>query len=90
MRLIDADTLMPNAEYKGANDFVSAYDIVNAPTIDPVEHGHWEDREVIDEIKSSTAIDQWQVLSYKELYKEWNFYPNCETKADEEQDDETD
>lgn len=34
MRLIDADALMPNAEYKGANCFVSAYDIANAPTID--------------------------------------------------------
>ena len=33
MRLIDADALMPNAEYKGKNDFVSAQDIANAPTI---------------------------------------------------------
>ena len=33
MRLIDADALMPNAEYKGKNDFVSARDIANAPTI---------------------------------------------------------
>ena len=37
MRLIDADALMPNAEYKGAYDLVSAYDIKNAPTIDPVQ-----------------------------------------------------
>ena len=36
MRLIDADALMPNAEYKGKNDFVSARDIANAPTIDAV------------------------------------------------------
>lgn len=33
MRLIDADALMPNAEYKGKNDFVSAQDIANTPTI---------------------------------------------------------
>ena len=33
MRLIDADALMPNAEYKGKNDFVSAQDIANAGTI---------------------------------------------------------
>jgi len=36
MRLIDADALMPNAEYKGKNDFVSARDIANAHTIDAV------------------------------------------------------
>ena len=35
MRLIDADALMPNAEYKGRYDVVTAYDIANAPTIEP-------------------------------------------------------
>ena len=34
MRLIDADVLMPNAEYKGRYDTVNAYDIVNCPTVD--------------------------------------------------------
>ena len=34
MRLIDADALMPNAEYKGRYDVVTAYDIANAPTIE--------------------------------------------------------
>lgn len=33
-RLIDADVLMPNAEYKGKYDTVNAYDIVNCPTVD--------------------------------------------------------
>lgn len=37
MRLIDADVLMPNAEYKGKYDTVNAYDIVNCPTVDAVE-----------------------------------------------------
>lgn len=43
MRLIDADALMPNAEYKGKYDCVNAYDIANAPTVDavPVRHGKW-------------------------------------------------
>lgn len=36
-RLIDADVLMPNAEYKGKYDTVNAYDIVNCPTVDAVE-----------------------------------------------------
>lgn len=34
MRLIDADALMPNAEYKGRYDVVTAYDIANAPTVE--------------------------------------------------------
>lgn len=38
MRMIDADALMPNAEHKGRYDVVTAYDIANAPTIEP---GQW-------------------------------------------------
>lgn len=43
MRLIDADVLMPYAEYKGVYNTVNAYNIVNCPTVDaePVRHGHW-------------------------------------------------
>ena len=42
MRLIDADALMPNAEYKGRYDVVTAYDIANAPTIEPErKKGKW-------------------------------------------------
>ena len=36
MRLIDADELMSNAEYKGKHDILTAYDVVAAPTIDAV------------------------------------------------------
>ena len=36
MRLIDADTLMPDAEHKGRYDVVTAYEIANAPTVDAV------------------------------------------------------
>lgn len=44
MRLIDADALMPNAEYKGRYDVVTAYDIANAPTIEPErKKGKWID-----------------------------------------------
>ena len=32
-RLIDADALMENAQYKGTHDIVTAWDIVAAPTI---------------------------------------------------------
>ena len=43
MRLIDADALMPNAEYKGRYDVVTAYDIANAPTVElePRKKGKW-------------------------------------------------
>ena len=34
-RLIDADALMENAQYKGTHDIVTAWDIVAAPTIIP-------------------------------------------------------
>ena len=36
-RLIDADALMENAQYKGTHDIVTAWDIVGAPTIIPAE-----------------------------------------------------
>ena len=36
-RLIDADALMPNAQYKGKYDVVNAWDIANAPTIIPAD-----------------------------------------------------
>jgi hypothetical protein len=38
-RLIDADALMENAQYKGKHDIVTAYDIVAAPTIIEAEEG---------------------------------------------------
>lgn len=36
MRLIDADALMQNAEYKGKHDILTAHDVVAAPTVDAV------------------------------------------------------
>ena len=39
-RLIDADALMSNAEYKGKHDILTAYDVVAAPTIIPAEEAH--------------------------------------------------
>lgn len=43
MRLIDADALMQNAEYKGKHDILTAHDVVAAPTVDavPVVYGRW-------------------------------------------------
>lgn len=75
MRLIDADALMPNAEYKGANDFVSAYNIVNAPTIDPIKHGRW-----INGICSECGKKAvWRVAMRGEVVWEdvYTFCPHC-------------
>lgn len=43
MRPIDADALLNEANADGAYGYVSAEQIVNAPTIDtkPVKHGRW-------------------------------------------------
>lgn len=36
-RLVDADALMENAQYKGTHDILTAWDIVAAPTIIPAD-----------------------------------------------------
>ena len=51
MRLIDADALPVNFWY-GRFFGVAEIDIVNAPTIDVIKHGHWV--EVPDEVFAST------------------------------------
>ena len=43
-RLIDADTLMPNAKYRGEYDILTAFDVVAAPTIIPTEEGEKNER----------------------------------------------
>lgn len=67
MRLIDADALMPNAEYKGRYDVVTAYDIANAPTIEP-KKGKWTTEEVAEMLFNMfgedcacnfNGIDEW-------------------------------
>ena len=57
MRLIDADALMPNAEYKGKNDFVSAQDIANAPTIPAPRWVRCEERLPDDTFKQVLITD---------------------------------
>ena len=44
-RLIDADALMENAQYKGTHDIVTAWDIVDAPTIIPASTADKEETE---------------------------------------------
>lgn len=94
MRPIDADTLMPNAEYKGANDVVSAYDIANAPTIDTEKHGRWLDRfvipitctsdiEFVQEAKCSNCR-RWHERPYwYGGFTDYTYCPWCSAKMDE-------
>ena len=58
MRLIDADALMPNAEYKGKNDFVSARDIANAPTI-PASPWHRVEERLPDDTRDVLAVRRY-------------------------------
>ena len=88
MRLIDADALMPNAEYKGKNDFVSAQDIANDPTIDavPDRHGEW----IWSKGDYKTCTDGWECSACKKTYHthvpyfdEFNYCPNCGARMGE-------
>ena len=74
MRLIDADILMPNAEYKGRYDVVTAYDIANAPTVEPEprKKGKWID-------KSDGIEGAWNYCSVcmEQAIDLYDFCPNC-------------
>lgn len=98
MRLIDADVLMPNAEYKGKYDTVNAYDIVNCPTIEaePVRHGKWIRGDLV-EIVFITEVYLWKCSECGEEFKEiennighYHYCTNCGAEMDlDEVDDET-
>lgn len=81
MRLIDADALMPNAEYKGRYDVVTAYDIANAPTIELQRKGKWivcGDKHVCSECDEFSLCDAYDVLETGEYQEELSdFCPNC-------------
>ena len=68
--------------------------IMQIPTIDPVKHGRWEEREVVNEIDSSTAINEWQVARcsvcrkdhttpYLYYFTDYEYCPWCGAKMDE-------
>lgn len=63
MRLIDADALMPNAEYKGRYDVVTAYDIANAPTVGTKRTGHWE---LCGNHHLCSECDEWALTKWNE------------------------
>lgn len=83
MRLIDADILMPNAEYKGRYDVVTAYDIANAPTVEPEprKKGKWVGADSQCGIGCpfcGTPVDDFcSSIDYIDLNYKPNFCPNC-------------
>lgn len=95
MRLIDADALeegkfhsiedwtpVEKASWQwGWNDAIDAI-ISNAPTVDPIKHGHWIeiDTQYVDETKCSVC----GVIEYfNKEWKRFNYCPNCGAKMDE-------
>ena len=85
MRLIDADVLMPNAEYKGRYDVVTAYDIANAPTIESElrKKGKWIDNTFCSECGWIHEVESGFIGSVNQF----NFCPNCGADMRGEQND---
>lgn len=86
MRLIDADALL---------DAISVHlerieqEFDDAPTIDTVRHGKWEDKSLFD----GDAIEEWQearcsacgkyhTTPYMYYFDEFTFCPNCGARMD--------
>ena len=93
MRLIDADALdmyeCLRSYYGDAwRDAQKAID--DAPTVDPVKHGHWIEVQRIHE-KDHTAICECSLCGdtvwVYDGQRAWNYCPNCGAKMDEVKDE---
>ena len=88
MRLIDADYLKEKGHYDDYDEFVVDYDdIKNAPTIDPVKHGHWvgiSDSEATPRCSNCGRIRFGSSLGYAMKYVP--YCEKCGSKMDEEAD----
>lgn len=105
MRLIDADALkvkqQEDADLFKGDDTLSGKsrrdealnavaNIVNAPTIDPVRHGHWEhgkelSRDYIGYACIGVDYDKWWCSECNYHVKKrplWRYCPNCGAKMD--------
>ena len=106
MRLIDADELKEWIEaWFDLNKYyhpyskretiptVELFDILDRiPTVDPMKHGRWEEREVIEQEVSN--IEDWQsarcsvcgkyhTTPYLYGFNDYPYCPNCGAKMDE-------
>lgn len=85
MRLIDADTIFNNELLLVRTECYDAVHAVierinNAPTVDPVKHGHWIEVQRIHE-KDHTAICECSLCGdtvwVYDGQRAWNYCPNC-------------
>lgn len=100
MRLIDADTIF-NGQLMFVND--KSYDAVravierinNAPTVDPIKHGHWENKQIGEDISPYDApytiarcsVCRGKVFVFAEHYiVNYPYCPLCGAKMDEVKD----
>ena len=94
MRLIDADAifnckvlLVSDKTYDAVRAVIERID--NAPTVDPVKHGHWIEVQRIHE-KDHTAICECSLCGdtvwVYDGQRAWNYCPNCGAKMDEVED----
>lgn len=91
MRLIDADVLLEKAwdadTRVGYVQVVDVGDILEAPTIDSVKHGHWID--IDDELITGTcSVCGWDAIFAETDVVGMSYCPNCGAKMDEVMKDE--
>jgi len=84
-RLIDADALKKAFDFDDDVELQCAvvhYGIDNAPTVDPVKHGHWEKERI-----GADKIDRCSVCggSYLPCIKSYKFCPQCGARMDAEE-----
>lgn len=83
MRLIDADALEPeriSTNYDGFIECYSVEEIENAPTIDPVKHGHW----IVIKGSNGKDYDLCSVCAHtQEITGVKNYCAVCGAKMDE-------
>jgi len=60
-------------------------DLENAPTVDPVKHGHWVEQEHCDWVYSKeyrcSECGKYRLMT-NPFGREWNYCPNCGAKMD--------
>jgi hypothetical protein len=88
-RLIDADAKellnRININFSGVTRFVVKSILKDAPTIDavPVVHGRWKSGGILNECQVCGEIYS---LNGGNVWKPWNYCPNCGAKMDGEAD----
>ena len=95
MRLVDVDELKKQMcnECFGGNCGYRCYEwtlMNNAPTVDPVKHGHWveqehEDWKWLKEYRCSEC-GKYRLVTTP-VGREWNYCPYCGAKMEVEEDD---